>query len=66
MKKWQSGLLVIGLGFALQIVGRLLGKVPLASTNVVFAGAIFCIMLVATAVIIFGLIRLLLGLITRS
>ena len=66
MQRWQSGLLLIGVGVALNVLGRLVSGVAGGQTSLVLAGMLSILMLGSVVVGIFGLIRFVIGLLTKS
>lgn len=66
MRRWQSGLLLIGVGIALNVLGRLVINMVGEHTSLVLAGMMFILMLGSVVIVLFGVIRLIVGLITKS
>lgn len=66
MKKTHSGLALIGVGVGLNMVGRLLSAPIGERQSLVLAGALLALMILSVAVGLFGIVRLVVGLITKS
>lgn len=66
MKKWQSGLLILGVGVVLNVLGRLAIRMVGEQQGVAMAGALLILMLGSVVIGLFGLVRLVIGLITKS
>ncbi len=66
MNKTQSGGLLIGIAVLLNIVGRLMLAATRASQNVVIAGLLAILMLASVVIGLFGLFRLISGLLNRK
>ncbi len=66
MTKVRSGLLLIGVGVFLNLLGRLLIYTAGQQQSLILAGTLFILMLLSVAIGIFGLVRLIAGLITKS
>jgi len=66
MSKTQSGLLLVGVGVALNILGRLVSPLAREQQSVGVAGALLILMLASVVVGLFGIVRLVTGVITKS
>lgn len=66
MSKTQSGLILIGIAIVINLVGRLLLGVTRDSNNVGIAGFMALIMLASVVMGLFGLFRLISGLISKK
>ena len=65
MTKVQSGGLLLGIGIVLNVIGRLVAPQVRASQNVTFAGLLVVLMLASVVVGLFGIFRLIVGLLNR-
>lgn len=66
MKRWQSGLLIAGVGIVLNALGRLAIRMAGEQQSVAVAGALLILMIGSVVIGLLGLIRLVTGLITKS
>jgi hypothetical protein len=66
MSRVQSGLVLIGVGVALNVIGRVLSAVAGQQQGLIGAGLLLIIMLSSVVVGVFGIVRLVIGLATKS
>jgi hypothetical protein len=66
MKRWQSGLLIAGVGIVLNALGRLAIRTAGEQQSVAVAGALLILMIGSVVIGLLGLIRLVTGIITKS
>ncbi len=65
MSKIQSGLIFIVVGIVMNLLGRLIIPATRANPNVVVAGLMAIWMIASAVLVLFGLFRLIVGLVTK-
>ncbi len=66
MSKVQSGLVLIGVGVAMNLLGRLFLTVVRSLSNLLLTGLMAFWMFASVVVALFGLFRLVVGLVSRN